>query len=134
MPTEEYYKAKFTGIADMSKPGAVDGLISRERVLSSRIAAQAGSVDGGETVEAGDGLGFLIGLMLPYLFILFGGWVLFYKTGIKMGLGINAETFPIWYACLMIFLPPIATFLLRKIIVPVFLGLLLLWGGYAIIF
>jgi len=134
MPTEDYYKARFTGVADMSKPGAADGLIAHDRHIANRITAQARPVNVTENVKAGEGLGVLIGLALPYLFTMFGGWTLFYKAGIKMDLGTSAATFPNWYVLLTILLPPIAVFMLRKVIAKVFLGLLLVWIGYAIIF
>lgn len=135
MPTEEYYKARFTGVADMSKPGAADGLIAHDRTKMNNISIHhAAPIDREETIKAGYSLGYFFGLLLPYLFVLFGGWVVFYKVGIKMGLGTNAETFPTWYAFFSIFVPPLAAFMLRKIIGHVFFLFLLVWLGYAVIF
>lgn len=63
MSMNDYYNAKATGIADMSKPGAVDGLIARQNEEAARDRARGSETGGRSGGEATHPVVWLFGLI-----------------------------------------------------------------------
>ena len=105
MPTEEYFRAKSTGLADMSKPGAAEGLIERrreqaqhEQVLRQNQAGMAQSAAAGR--KFGEDLVNLLRFTFPVwslLLVWAAGCAALAELAVLAGLGASFETLPVWY-------------------------------------
>lgn len=105
MPTEEYFRAKSTGIADMSKPGAAEGLIERRRAqaqeaeLRQRHQASAGQA-GAAGRKFGEDLVGLLRWSFPVwslLVVWAGGCAALLELGVLAGLAADVGTLPAWF-------------------------------------
>lgn len=105
MPTEEYFRAKSTGIADMSKPGAAEGLIARRREQDQRDEAwRRNQASIGQSAAAGrqlgEGLADLLRFTFPVwsLLLVWGaGCATLAELAVMAGLSASVESLPVWY-------------------------------------
>ncbi|MBL1146284.1 MAG: hypothetical protein HND56_06480 [Pseudomonadota bacterium] len=125
---DEYEKARSTGVADMSKAGAAEGLLARKRMQESQKQNLNRQQYSGEMTSAGHKIGIFLILAFPFL-ALFGGTLeIGINIGIKLGLGEKFDDFPAWYQALTLPVPIALTGLLfwfRRIAIPVFYVLLI---------
>ena len=105
MPTEEYFRAKSTGLADMSKPGAAEGLIERRREQAQREQLwQQNQAGMAQSAAAGRKFGEELVILLRFTFpvwsllLVWGaGCAALAELGVLAGLGASFETLPTWY-------------------------------------
>lgn len=128
MSMDEYEKARSTGIADMSKPGAAEGLLARKRSQEAQQQNLNRQQYSAEMTNVGHKIGVFLIIGLPF-FLVFGlGLEAGIYVGKKLGLGQGFDDFPVWYQFLTWPLPCALTGLLfwyRRIAIPVFYILLI---------
>lgn len=132
MPTEEYDKARFTGVADMSKPGAAEGLLARKRSQEAQQQNLDRQQYSAEMTNIGHKIGVFLILAFPFILVFSTGMQIGISIGESLGLGKELGDFPLWYQLLVWPLPCALTGLLfwyRRIAIPVFYGLLI--AGFA---
>lgn len=122
MATEEYYKARFTGIADMGKVGAADGLIARQRDMAAPVRMTAPTeaekrrlVADGEKVGAGVvnviAWAFPVwSLLAAYVAAVVG----LFQGALALGMAPTAGTLPDWYLVAAVLGPAAAVAALRR--------------------
>ena len=129
MSSEEYHKARYTGIADMSKAGAAEGLMARKREQDvQQQDLQSRQQHSAEMTNVGHKIGVFLILSFPYLVAFALGLAPGMYFGERLELGQTFEDFPIWYQLLVLPLPFALTALLfwfRRIAIPVFYALLI---------
>ena len=106
MPSDEYFKAKSTGIADMSKAGAAEGLIARKENLARQenqrqqhMAAMARMPEEGR--KFGQNMVWLVTKTFPVwslLVVWIAGFGALFELGVLAGLAENVKSLPPWYS------------------------------------
>lgn len=147
MPSDEYFKAKSTGIADMSKPGAAEGLIARKEGLARQesqrqqhMAAMARMPEEGRKFS--QNMVWLITVTFPVwslLVVWIAGFGALFEIGVAAGLAENVKSLPPWYglSCVVAVAVPVIYFrrAIRTSMKYLLLGILgLALGGLALAF
>ena len=129
---DEYEKARSTGIADMSKAGAAEGLLARKRMQETQKQNLNRQQYSAEMTSVGHKIGVFLILAFPFLLVFGGGLELGINLGKKLELGEKFDDFPIWYQWLIVPVPLALAGVLywfRRIAIPVFY--VLLFAGLA---
>ncbi|TNE30207.1 MAG: hypothetical protein EP349_05560 [Alphaproteobacteria bacterium] len=125
---DEYEKARSTGIADMSKAGAAEGLLARKRMQEAQQQNLNRQKYSGEMTNIGHKIGFFLIIAFPFIMLFGAGLEVGIFFGKKLELGEKFDDFPVWYQLLTLPVPIALTGVLywfRRIAIPVFYALLI---------
>ena len=123
MASEEYYKARYTGVADMSKAGAADGLIARQRDMAPapKPLKPMAEAEKRRAIRQGEAFGAGVVNGLAWAFPVWSLLVAdaaalraLFEIGVAAGLGATAASLPDWYLAAGVVLPAVLVILLRR--------------------